>query len=481
MAPKLARPAAAGAKVRPAPKAKGVAKARPKVRLRRRPAAAIGGGPRVDWKKGADVKLEDFPEGTKIALKGRFWEAEVEVAAEILGARIDKGERYLQARGLGTKSESVLRSLTSYPTRKVDLHLCQDPCQSLTWRDGLIHVQEIRTIRGNEEDWMDNLGDPPPEKEEEDYNQELREEAEKARLDLMRQGKTPEEKGDRKKEKKKKDEEKEKPLKIKSSSGKKALEEVFGGTALDPLPNIRKLALKKAKKVKKKGKKKKKKSSSGSKESSSSGSSSSSQLLDVEIFEGEREANLLWRRAPGALSLITIMEAQQHLLTRLGVRPDVAKGELPPILTQYYRASLQPVMTPALSRESMHWASLIDLLLQGEVARATDLACQRLKSLESYAKGVQLDISRRLELIPAEKESLTRASEISKAGKETMEEEKLAKRTRFEGGKGNKSEPSYWGGKQGGKGNGKKGQKGGDQKGKDDWKNKAADRPKDGS
>ena len=43
-------------------------------------------------------------------------------------------------------------------------------------------------------------------------------------------------------------------------------------------------------------------------------------------------------------------------------------------MVQYYRANLQPTMTPALSRESHHWSTLVDLLL--EVARGVDLACQ---------------------------------------------------------------------------------------------------------
>ena len=63
-------------------------------------------------------------------------------------------------------------------------------------------------------------------------------------------------------------------------------------------------------------------------------------------------------------------------------------------MVQYYRGQLQPVMSPALTRESFHWAMLIDLLVQGEVARGVDLACQRLKSLEGYAKGITLDVAR---------------------------------------------------------------------------------------
>lgn len=69
------------------------------------------------------------------------------------------------------------------------------------------------------------------------------------------------------------------------------------------------------------------------------------------------------------------------------------------------------MMTPALMRESHHWAMMVDLLVQGEIARATDLACQRLKSLEGYAKGVTLDVTRNLELVPLEKASLASPTE----------------------------------------------------------------------
>ena len=461
MAPKLARPAAAVGRA-------------PRRAVRRRPAAQVAPPAGESWKGPQEVKLEEYPEGTKVAVKGRFWEAEVEVAGEVTGARIEKGEKFLHLKAQGTKSESLLRSLTGASSRHLDLHLCQVPCQSLTWRDGLVHLSGVRKTQGALEDWMDNLGEPPVEREEEDLNAELRAEAEEARIGLMKEAKNPKEKASGSKDKKEKKEKKEK-RKIRGSAGKKELDQLFGGTALDPDPSVRRQALKKAKKVKKKSKKKKKKkgSGTGSSSSSSSSASTSSQAATVEIFDGEREAHRLWRRTPGSLALVTIMEAQQHLLTRLGVRPDVETGELPPILTQYFRASLQPVMSPALSRESLHWATLVDLLLQGETARATDLACQRLKGLEAYAKGVHIDVSRRLELIPGEKESLTRPSEVSQAGKEVAEEDKVHKRTRTEG-KG-KSDTSFWGGKKGGKGDGKKGKndKKGDAKGKDEGKQKA--------
>ena len=92
-------------------------------------------------------------------------------------------------------------------------------------------------------------------------------------------------------------------------------------------------------------------------------------------------------------------------------------------MVQYYRANLQPTMTPALSRESHHWSTLVDLLLQ--VARGVDLACQRLKSLEGYAKGVNINVTRQLELIRQEKVSLTSQTEAAKGGKQNSPEDQI--------------------------------------------------------
>ena len=199
-------------------------------------------------------------------------------------------------------------------------------------------------------------------------------------------------------------------------------------------------------------------------------------MLDSEIFEGQKETQRIWKRAPGTLCLSAILEAQQTLLTRQGIQPEVYKGPLPAIMVQYFRGNLQPHMTPALQRESHHWAMLLDLLIRGEVARGCDLAAQRLKSLESYARGVTLDITRHLELVPNERATLTTATETNLAGKQATEESKLQAKTRYSG-KGAETTPYQFQGKKGkAKGDGKKGRGDGknQRKGKEDEKDRAS-------
>jgi hypothetical protein len=240
---------------------------------------------------------------------------------------------------------------------------------------------------------------------------------------------------------------------------------------------LRKKVIRAAKKVKRKAKKKRRRSSStGSSSTSSSSSSTEELMLDTEVLEGQRENLRLWRRTRGALALGTILEAQQTLLTRQGVHPDVQSGELPPVMVQYFKNHLQPVMTPAVSRESHHWAMLLDLLIKGEIARAADLGCQRLKSLEGYAKGVTLDVARNLELVPLERTSLASPTETMQTGRVAAEELKIAQRTRYTLKWGEPSGSYQGGGKKGKtKGEGKKGrQEGKGKKGKEDEKDKAS-------
>jgi hypothetical protein len=133
-------------------------------------------------------------------------------------------------------------------------------------------------------------------------------------------------------------------------------------------------------------------------------------------------------------------------------------------------------MTPAVSRESHHWAMLLDLLIKGEIARAADLGCQRLKSLEGYAKGVTLDVARNLELVPLERTSLASPTETMQTGRVAAEELKIAQRTRYTPKWGEPSGSYQGGGKKGKtKGEGKKGrQEGKGKKGKEDEKDKAS-------
>ena len=479
MAPKVARPAAAvkakaKAKAKGAPKAaaKGAAR-RGRLGVRRRPAAQAvhraHGAPSV---KAVDVKLEDVPSGSHLEVEGLYWEAPAKLCGFVTGAKVEGANRYLTLNCQGTKSEALLTWLSGRANRTVDLHLCGDPCGARVWRDGLVHVEKLKHVGGAAEDWRQNLGDPPMEMGlPDDQNEALRREAEEARAHIEGEAKKEKKEKSEKEKKDKKKKKKKDKKKVKAADGKKELTQIYGGTGLDPDPEVRKRALKKAKNLRKPSKKKKKKSSTES-SGSTSGTSSTSEELATEVYDGERENYVIWKKAPGTLSLLTLTEAQQHLLTRQGVRPDVQNGQLPPLMMQYYRSSLQPGMSPALSRETMHWCSLIDMMLEGEIARSLDLACQRVKSLESLSKGVQADVARKLELIPPERESLTSQGEYLAAGRQHNEEDKINKKVRTPG-RGGDYTPPWKGNNKGnqGKGDPKKGKN--DRKG--DGKNKTSD------
>ena len=443
----------------------------------RRPAGAPGIGPDA-WVQSHSFRLEECAPGTSLVIEGEYWEGAADVCGQVLGGTLEGGQRYLKLRGTGTRSEGLLKFLSGSRARELQVHLCGQPCEAKVWRDGLIHASRLRQVVGEREAWMDNLGEMIHHVEEDaDDNPEMRREAEEARraiieLEARRKARPGREEEAKQVAKKKK--ERKRP---RASEARKDLTAVFGATGLDPDPAIRKQVVRAAKKVRKKAKKKSKKSSSSKGSSRSSTTSSSSDLmLDTEIFEGQRESQKLWRKTPGALSLATLVEAQQNLLTRQGIQPDVTSANIPPLMVQYFRANMQGSMTPALARESHHWAMLIDLLLKGEIARGCDLACQRLKSLESYSRGTLLDISRNLELLPPERASLTTQTEAAKAGKLAAEETKFNQRTRFSG-KGAEASGGAYGGKKGkSKGEGKKGKTDGKapKKGKEDDSQKAA-------
>lgn len=447
-------------------------------RPRRRPAGQVEQRADPGWIGASEVRLEELEVGCSLVVEGDYWEGASIVCGALQGAQLEGTGRYLKLKATGTKSEALLKYLSGSRTKEVVVHLCTVPCDSRIW-DDLVHALRLYKVGMSRDPWMDNLKEQRAAVEDqEDANQELRREAELAHQELKQREAKKMREDERREENKVKKKKKKSERRLKASDGKKELSVIFGGTGLDPNPTVRKVAVRTAKKVRKKTKKKKKRSSS-SKESSTGTSSSlsSEEVIDMELFEGQRETQRLWKKTPGTLGLTTVLEAQQSLLTRLGFQPDVSSAALPPIMVQYYRAHLQPVMSPALSRESYHWAVLMDLLLQGEVARGVDLAAQRLKSLESYAKGVALDVSRNMELLPPEKSLLASATETQLASKLSTEEMKLQQKTRYpSGGKGGESSSAYPGGKKGkSKGDGKKG-KGdykGPRKGKEEEKEKA--------
>eukprot|EP00438_Fugacium_kawagutii_P033880 Skav219422 [mRNA] locus=scaffold571:219333:222977:- [translate_table: standard] len=101
------------------------------------------------------------------------------------------------------------------------------------------------------------------------------------------------------------------------------------------------------------------------------------------------------------------------------------KGRLPPIYTQYVRANLAAVMTPAKVQEALTLAHAIDGLLQGKVAASCDVLSQRLKSLESTARGTHWSVGRQMELVRSDPTSMSDETETLEALRRAKEEDKL--------------------------------------------------------
>ena len=300
-----------------------------------------------------------------------------------------------------------------------------------------------------------------------DENARLRKEAERVK-EVEGRGKSPKDK--KKKDKKKKKEAKEKRDEDKKSEseemaepGQKSLKLIYEDTGLDPSLKKRSKILKRAKRLGRGKKKKKKKGSddSDSQYSRSSTSSTSSHEEDGGLFENEKKLKQLWQRYPGALAAQSVREAQSQLVTAAGTSWCQDRKSLPPVMTQYVRQVVIPSTSAAMGQEILSTAQAIDALLVGRVASSVDLLCQRLKSLESLAKGNHWSVGRQLELVRLDQAGLTDEAEARQAARQAKEEERL---------KGLVQRPyTYKGGEfsHGGKGKKGKDSKGG-QKGRSD-------------
>ena len=89
----------------------------------------------------------------------------------------------------------------------------------------------------------------------------------------------------------------------------------------------------------------------------------------------------------------------------------------------------------------------------GKIAAGADILCQRIKCVESLAKGYHWSVGRQLELIHSEQNSIAEGSEALSAARRAKEEEKLRSLvskggagksgSNYEGGKGRKGKDKY--------------------------------------
>ena len=462
----------------------------------RRPAAARGDEEEEEGEAGEkqlhQLSLEELQGLGAVCIgEARYYGRLVQVAGRVTGAYLDGGDMFLELVATGTKDDELLRVLSGMDKKRMSVHVCKDDCPGSLTDPLLAHGRTVTEVDLKRLPWFTNLQavGPEPVDKTPDELAALRAMHEQSRAEEKEPDVKP-----TKKDKKKKREEEAPPEEGRRSKspkeaaealevGQKSLSSVFSHTGLDPDPVRRKRILKKAKKLgKAQKKKKKKKGSSESKAASSSSSSTSSSSSDADsgIFGEDTKLMKIWRKCPGALSSGAVREARQGLLTQAGTLWNVSTAEVPAILTQYCRQQVLhgSNISPAMTQEILTLSQTADYMLQGKIAAALDIVCQRIKSLETISNGAHWSTGRQLELIKSDRFSMSEGSEALGAAKRAREEEKLRDLlTRAPGNKG--GDYSYGGKSKKGKSAGKgkpdeKGKgRGGDGRGRDDGKDAA--------
>lgn len=128
------------------------------------------------------------------------------------------------------------------------------------------------------------------------------------------------------------------------SSAKKSIQDLYGGTGLDPDPKIRK---KVGRKVRKKLKRTKESSSS----SGSSSSSESTSMMEEDTLEDRSKVFRIAQLGPGLLAGAAIKSMKPYVLQVQGSTWEEDQTTIPPIMAQYCRSFLAPKASGGLQRE----------------------------------------------------------------------------------------------------------------------------------
>eukprot|EP00438_Fugacium_kawagutii_P005457 Skav215026 [mRNA] locus=scaffold966:479153:485299:- [translate_table: standard] len=451
-------------------KAKAVAKAAPKLRLRRpagrlrprlrRPAAAgedeAGQSPLEAWKRGEIVELKDLPldevlrAGLLVVEEGTYYMGESRVAGVPKGTLVSSGHLYIQLKATGTTNESILRLQSGAPALTLRLHWCDGGCNAAESAEDLIHVKKVRMSLDppNDEGWINNLEKVQPVAVEDELAQ-LRAHAGGAGTPNLPQDPSKKDDGNDEKEAKKRNkkdredkekdrkEGKEKKKKDRKRSGSETSEEdilsgrrpraaslktltaLYAGTGLDPKERIRAKVAKSAKRSVKR-KEKKKSSSSRTSEESSLGAGGMGQ--GENFFLQASRAKSIAESHPGALTNQTLSQMKSSLLQEAGV--EAPQKGVDPVAMQYFRTVLARKGTGPMMRELLTLSACVDALLRAKPCHALDLMTQRMKAVESTLSGVHWSVSQRLELLPQELQGLAPSQEVREAQKEAYTDQK---------------------------------------------------------
>ena len=431
-----------------APKRRMARPAAAKAVPRRRPAANV---PRVSEvaKPLTGVGLADVAGLGLVKLPNAvYYHRPVVLAGEFKGVKVEAGEAFGEMEVTGTKDDELLRVLSGQRGKKMRVHFCTGACHDTLTGDTLVHGKDFVQVKTGQEDWYENLKEVVERTEKEvDELEKLRKEAER-QANEAEDGKEKEKtKAEKKKDKKEKQKEKKKEKASSSKKkrkieedtddssevlevGQKALKALFEGTGLDPSLKRRSKVLKRARRVGKSKKKKKKKEEGeeGSEDTPSGSSSSSSSTTDVMaeggLFDTGKKIKVMAAKYPGALTCNSLNEARQVLLTSSGTTWQLDRKQLPPLFTQYVRQQLATSMGAPMLQEALTLAFAVDSLLQGRPAFCCDLLSQRLKSLETSARGAHWSVGRQHELLNNQ-QGLLEDAENLEAAKKAREEERL--------------------------------------------------------
>lgn len=380
-----------------------------------------------------DVKTQELLNLGPIAMQSAvYYGRKVAAAGRLEDVKAQGKQLYGVLKVTGTKDEELVRILSGKRPRHLSVHLCDAHCSQLLTDETLIHSRTFEPVDLEKVPWLTCLEEVRGAEEEGDEMEKLRAEQER------HEGRERKESEDRAKKKRKRKERKEKEEGRNAKSpkragaekevGQKELDVIFAGTGLDPEVKQRRRMMRRAKKVgRKKGKKKKRRDSSSS-GSSSGTTSSSSPTVDSQaegLFDEEMKLKQIWRKCPGILTYRALSEARHSLVTGAGTIWEVDKAAVPPLFVQYGRTQLLPSMGPVVQQECLTLTMALDCLLQGHVARGMDVLAQRVKALETIARGGHWTVARQLELVNTESQGMSEQGESPAAARAAREQERL--------------------------------------------------------
>ena len=478
MAPKVRRPAAAA---RPDRRRRGVL----------RPAAhhedvgAAGEGA-LAW----DPSVGDLV----IAEGAHYYGAACRFTGRILKDSRDAAGRHLAIRLHGTDHEPLLTWATgaSAPAR---VHLCPEGCSRESEGPGLLHCNDLRSIKSLEElvgvPWrdvllegrpkaedelaglrsrMDGIGGPSPgavaavaeieEKEKKEKAEKEKKKSKKKKKKKRKRGRSSRSRSEgskKEKERKKKADGGRSPVSSSSTTSSSSTvefkavsqEELFRGSGLDPNIKTRRKQRRRAQRLARR--------SHHQKDESKSASSDDGRELGLkgdQVFGEPQRIRAIALQYPGVLSAQAIDQMQDLLVQELG-QDRHREGQWSATYLRYFRQTLFRKMSGPMCREAQTLATIGDQLLKGLVPGALDTLTQRLKSLEAQSTGLAWTSSQRMDLLPPDGASLSSRQELTIAASEHRAEVKAHQAgawKEWNKGKGGKAEKD-----DGAKGKGKKG------------------------